>query len=126
MLFTNMYHCAKCGAFHTPNELETVRIREPHGEVYNMIICPSCGSDEIAEIPSDYRTIWSSPLELAMTLYEGGGYDIIDFEDGEEILEDYEEKMGLCDEEDKDDIDLTERDDFFKDIANKVELIGAQ
>ena len=122
MLFTEMYHCAKCGAFHTPNELETVRIREPHGEVHNMTICPSCGSDEIAEIPSAYRTIWSSPLELAMALYEGGGYDIIDFEDGEEILEDYADLY----EEDEDDIDLTERDDFFKDIANKVELIGAQ
>ncbi len=125
MKLKEMYYCAHCGALHTLNELDTVTVREPHGEVHNKIICATCGSDEIAQLPDDFMDIWGSVLDLATMIYEGRGCDIEDFEDGEEILEEYEEMMGLYDEE-AEDIDLTEREDFFHDIANKIELIGAQ
>ena len=114
--------CLNCGHIHTLNELEWETYTEPHGERVTRKLCAECGSDEIDEFS---HLNYSSALEFATVLYEGRGIDIEDLEDSEEILEDYEELMGLYDDEEED-IDLTERDDFFKNIANKVELIGAQ
>ena len=114
--------CLDCGHIHTLNELEWETYTEPHGERVTRKLCTECGSDEIDELS---HLNYSSALEFATVLYEGRGIDIEDLEDGEEILADYEEMMGLYDDEEED-IDLSERDDFFKDIANKVELIGVQ
>lgn len=114
--------CLHCGRIHTLNELAWETYTEPHGERITRKLCADCGSDEIDEL-SHFN--YDSALEFATVLYEGRGIDIEDLEDGEEILEYFEERLGFYEEEAAD-IDLTEREDFFRDIANKIELIGAQ
>lgn len=115
----DLHICLHCGKIHTESQLAYESWIEPHGERWTEARCAECGSNEIDEFSYlDY----SSELEFAQALYHGMGKDIEDLDNAAEILEHFAELREL----NENDTDLTERDDFFRDIANKVELIGAQ